>query len=239
MLLRSLTCLTFLAVLAGFSASAPAESLESPDAIRAAIQEAADRQIVPGKDQTLQLEIGDIDQRIRLPHCPAPEVDIPSTTAPFMSARVSCHTPFWTLYVPLKLHAWGLAVVAAANLAPGTRLTASDLTMQRLDTVATSGAYLTDPRQAEGMILRANIRAGAPILTALLDRPVIVHRGDTVVLTLFDSAMTIRSSVVAMEDGRAGDRILVENPESKKTVRAAVADSGAVEIHFDQARENY
>ncbi|HXE16611.1 MAG TPA: flagellar basal body P-ring formation chaperone FlgA [Stellaceae bacterium] len=228
-----------MAILAWFSIPAIADSLESPDAIRAAIQDAADRQIVPGRDQTLQIEVGDIDQRIRLPHCDAPDVQIPNATAPTLSARVSCRSPSWTLYVPLRLHAWGMAVVAATNLAPGTRLTAADLTMQRLDIIATNGAYLTDTRQAEGMILRTNIRAGAPILSALLEKPVIVHRGDTVVLTLFDTAVTIRTSVVAMEDGRAGDRILVQNPDSKKTVRAAVADAGAVEIHFDQSRENY
>ncbi|MGH6980152.1 MAG: flagellar basal body P-ring formation chaperone FlgA [Stellaceae bacterium] len=239
MSLRSLTCLTFLVVLAGFSAAASADSWESPDAIRAAIQAAADRQIVPAKDQTLQIEIGEIDQRIHLAPCAAPDVEIPNATAPSLSARVSCRSPSWTLYVPLRLHAWGPAVVAATNLAPGTRLTAADLTLARLDTIQTNGAYLTDLRQAEGMILRTNIRAGAPILSALLERPVVVHRGDTVVLTLFDTAITIRSSVVAMEDGRAGDRILVQNPDSKKTVRAAVADAGAVEIHFDQARENY
>lgn len=239
MLLRLLTSLTIFVIFGGFSVAANADSLESPDAIRAAIQAAADREIVPGKDQTLQIEIGDIDQRIRLPQCATPAVEIPNAAAPTLSARVSCRSPFWTLYVPLRLHAWGMAVVAATNLAPGTRLTAADLTLQRLDIIATNGAYLTDPRQAEGMILRTNIRAGAPILSALLEKPVIVHRGDTVVLTLFDSAITIRTSVVAMEDGRSGDRILVQNPDSKKTVRAAVADAGAVEIHFDQSRENY
>ena len=111
--------------------------------------------------------------------------------------------------------------------------------MAQLDILATNGAYLTDPRQAEGMILRANVRAGAPILTPLLDLPVVVHRGDTVVLTLLDSVITIRADVIAMEDGRVGDRITVENPDSKKTIRAAVVNSGAVEICFDQARENY
>jgi flagella basal body P-ring formation protein FlgA len=239
MLLRSLTCLAFSVILTWPGTASRAASFESPDTIRAALQAAAEQQIGPAKDQTLQIEIGDIDARIHLAVCPALDVDIPPASSPLMSARVSCRAPFWTLYVPIRVHAWGRAVVATTNLAPGTKLTAADLTLSRLDILATNGAYLTDPRQAEGMILRANVRAGAPILMPLLDRPLLVHRGDTVVLTLRDSAITIRTSEIAMEDGRVGDRILVENPDSKKTVRAAVVDSGAVEMRFDQARENY
>jgi flagella basal body P-ring formation protein FlgA len=239
MSLRLFTSVVFLIVLAGAAGAAWADSFESPSAIRAAVQAAAERQMAPAKDQTFEIDIGEIDSRIHLAACPALVVDIPPANTSLLSARISCRQPFWTLYVPVQVRAWGLAVVASTNLAPGKTLTAADLTMARLDVLATNGAYLTDPRQAEGMILRANVRSGAPILTPLLELPVLVHRGDTVVLTLLDSAMTIRTSVIAMEDGRAGDRILVENPDSKKTVRAAVTDSGAVIIRLDQARENY
>jgi flagella basal body P-ring formation protein FlgA len=239
MLLRSLTCLAISMILIGATGAVWAGSWEDPNAIRAAVQATAEQQIAPSAGQTLQIEIGEIDARIHLNACSQLDVEIPNASAPMLSARVSCRDPFWTLYVPIRVHAWGQAVVAATNLAPGSRLTAADLSMARLDIMTTNGAYLTDPRQAEGMILRTNVRSGAPILTALLERPVAVHRGDTVVLTLYDSTITIRVSAIAMEDGRVGDRILVENPDSKKTVRAAVADSGAVEMHFDQVRENY
>jgi len=239
MLLRLLTSVTFTAILIGLSSPATADSFESPGAIRAAVRAAAERQVALAKDQTFDIDIGEIDSRLRLAACPSLAVDIPPATTSFLSARVSCQQPFWTLYVPMRLHAWGKAVVAATNLAPGKALTAADLTMARLDLLATNGAYLTDPRQAEGMILRANLNAGAPVLTPLLELPILVHRGDTIVLTLFDNAMTIRTGVIAMEDGRAGDRILVENADSKKTVRAAVADSGTVVIRLDRTRENY
>ena len=154
-----------------------------------------------------------------------------------MTARVSCDQPFWTLYVPIRVHAWGRAVVAATNLAPNTTLRASDLSFARVDVIATNGAYLTDLAQAEGMVLRANVRAGAPIVSQLLDRPVVVHRGETVLLTLLDSVVTIRTTVVAMEDGRAGDSILVENPDSKKTVRAMVSGAGGVEMRLGESQE--
>jgi flagella basal body P-ring formation protein FlgA len=44
--------------------------------------------------------------------------------------------------------------------------------------------------------------------------------------------MTIRTPVLALEDGRVGDNIEVENPDSKKTLRATVLDNGNVEMKF-------
>jgi flagella basal body P-ring formation protein FlgA len=236
MLLRSLASLAVL-VLFGWSAGPVcAATFESPDAIRAAVQTAAEAQLMAAPDTTLEIEIGEIDPRLHLAACASLSVTVPPAVSPTVAARAECRAPFWNLYVPIHLHLWGRAVVAALNLAPGTKLSASDLTLARLDMLAANGAYLTDPSQAEGQILRAGVRAGAPILTPLLDRPLLVHRGDTLLLTLRDSAMTIRTGVIALEDGRLGDRILVENPDSKKTVRAAVADTGAVEIRYDDAR---
>jgi flagella basal body P-ring formation protein FlgA len=237
--LCSLRSWAFFVVFAWLVTPVWAASFESSDAIRTAVQAAAESQIVAAKDTTIEIEIGEVDPRIHLAACPSLAVTLPPANAPSLTARVSCRDPFWTLYVPIRLHAWGQAVVAAVNLAPGTKLTAGDLTMARLDILATNGAYLTDPSQAEGKILRATIRAGAPILTPLLDRPLVVRRGDTLLLTVLDSAITIRTSVIALEDGREGDRILVENPDSKKTMRALVADAGAVEIRYEAPRGDY
>jgi flagella basal body P-ring formation protein FlgA len=91
---------------------------------------------------------------------------------------------------------------------------------------------LTDPRQAEGKILRAGLQMGAPILSPLLDLPVTVHRGQRIVMTLTDPAMTIKTTGLAMQDGRVGDTIEVQNPDSQKTFRATVADDGGVELKF-------
>jgi flagella basal body P-ring formation protein FlgA len=117
-------------------------------------------------------------------------------------------------------------------LAPNTTLTATQLTRGRADAFANSAGLLTDPRQVEGKILRVGLIAGAPILAPLLDLPVAVHRGEKVVLTLTDTEMTIKTTALAMEDGRVGDSIAVQNPDSQKTLRATVARDGGVEIRF-------
>lgn len=208
----------------------PTGTIETPDAIRAAIADVLKPRLNTVGDASF--DIGALDARLRLPPCTALDVGIPTAVGPSMTAKVECPSPNWTIYVPVRVHAWTEAVVAATNLAPNTRLTASELTEGRVDMFGASGGLITDATVAEGKILRTGLVAGSPVLQTLLDEPMVVRRGERLILTLTDGSMEIRDSVVALEDGRIGDTISMKNQESDKTIRATVTGSGAAEIKF-------
>jgi flagella basal body P-ring formation protein FlgA len=157
---------------------------------------------------------------------------VPPTRAAAISVKVGCPSPQWSLYVPVRVHAWVEAVVAASNLAPNTTIAARDLARGHVDAFAAPMGLLTDPREAEGKVLRGPVMMGAAVTSALLDQPVTVRRGQRVVLTLTDRTMTIRATAVAMEDGRIGDNIAVQNPETRKMLHATVDRDGGVELKF-------
>jgi flagellar basal body P-ring formation protein FlgA len=219
-------------LLMGKISGVAADELQDQGQIRGAIEAAIAPRLAQMHGTSGEVEVGTIDSRLRLPACDNISVDLPPTNSAMMTAKVSCQSPNWTLYVPIHLHAWVDAVVASTNLPPNITLTAAQLTRGRADALANTGGLLTDPHQVEGKILRVGLVAGAPILSPLLDLPVAVHRGDKVMLTLIDSEMTIKATAVAMEDGRVGDSITVQNSESQKTLRATVARDGSVEIKF-------
>lgn len=205
---------------------------EEPAAIRDAIEATLRPRLDGMKNADIEITVDAIDPRLQLAECPSMAVALPSENSATMSAKVSCDTPSWSLYVPVHLHAWVEAVVAAANLVPNRALSARDLTLGRIDMFAGRNGILTDPHLAEGKILRAGLQMGAPILSPLLDLPITVHRGQRIVMTLTDPVMTIKTTGLALEDGRIGDNIEVQNPESRKTFRATVASDGGVELKF-------
>jgi len=213
----------------GFLAAA---EIETPATLRAAVQSAITPRLANVKDAAIEVEVGAIDSRLRLPTCPALNVALPPTNAAMMTAKVECDTPSWTIYVPIRLHAWVEAVVASTNLPPNTRLAADQLARARVDMFSSTGGLLTEPSQAEGKMLRAGLLAGAPITSPLLELPIVVHRGQKVLLTLTDSTMIIDSTAVALEDGRVGESIAVENPDSKKAMHVTVTRDGTVEMKF-------
>jgi flagella basal body P-ring formation protein FlgA len=219
-----------LAALSLATAPLRAAELEAPAAIRAAIRAALRPSLAGIKGATA--EIGAIDPRLRLPACPALAISLPQTSAPAMTAKVACPSPDWTIYVPIRLHAWVEAVVAATNLAPNTRLTADNLARGRVDMFASPGELVTSPARAEGRVLEVGLLAGAPILKSFLKTPFVVHRGEKVLLTLTDRTMVIRDTAVALDNGRVGDSIAVRNPESGKIVHATVAEDGTVAVRF-------
>lgn len=212
------------------TAASAAAANESAASIRTAIDAALRSRFAEMKNITA--EIGVIDARLRLPSCPAMDVNLPTVHAATMTAKVDCPSPTWTIYVPVRLHSWTEALVAATNLAPHTKLTGAELTRARVDIFALPGGVITEPARAEGKVLRVGIMAGAPILTSHLDKPVVVRRGQQVPLTLTDATMTIRNTVLALEDGRVGDSIAVENQQTRKTIHATVAEDGTVQIKF-------
>jgi flagellar basal body P-ring formation protein FlgA len=207
-------------------------AFETAAVIRGIVTAAVSPRLGSFKDASVEIEIGALDPRLRLPACPAADVELPPVNHALMTAKVSCTAPVWTLYVPVRLHAWIDAVVAAANLMPETMLGSADLTRGRVDMLAQSGGLLTDPAEAAGKVLRVGLPAGAPVLSPFLEAPVVIHRGQKVLLTLNADTMTLRTPALALEDGRVGQSIEVENPDSKKTVRATVVDDGSVEMHF-------
>jgi flagella basal body P-ring formation protein FlgA len=224
------------AAMVGISLTNPctalAAELETPDSIRAAIQSAVSPRLAALDHAAVEVAVGPIDSRLKLPSCPAIEVTLPPTNTAMMTARAECLSPSWTIYVPVRLHAWVEAVVAAVNLAPNTKLSGDYLTRGRVDTFSSNGGLLTEPAQAEGKILRVGLFAGAPITSIFLELPVVVHRGQKVLVTLTASTMTIRTTALALEDGRVGDSIALENPDTRKTLHATVADDGTVEMKF-------
>jgi flagellar basal body P-ring formation protein FlgA len=211
----------------GALAASAAES-ESIAAIRSAVADAVRPQLGTG-DATV--DISALDGRLRLPACPSLAVGIDGAGG-MLTAKVDCASPDWTIYVPVRVHAWVNAVVASANLAPDTKLTADVLARRRVDMFAAAGTLVTDPSRVVGRILRVGLTAGSPVLASFVQNPLVIHRGQRVLLTVTDGTMMIRDSVVALEDGRVGDDITMRNPESEKVIHATVSGDGTADIRF-------
>jgi flagella basal body P-ring formation protein FlgA len=214
------------------SAMAAMPRQEDPAAIREAIEATLRPRLDTFKSADVEIAVDAIDPRLQFPDCTALTVTLPPQNSATMSAKVACPSPVWSVYVPVHLHAWVEAVVAAGNLTPNRAIGPRDLAFGRVDMFAGQNGVLTDPLQAEGKILRAGLQMGSPILSPLLDLPITVHRGQRVVMTLTDPVMTIKTTGLALEDGRVGDNIEVQNPDSRKTFRATVASDGGVELKF-------
>lgn len=207
-------------------------AVTDPAAIRAAVVRAVHSAAPHLPGTTLEADVAPLDPAVHLPACPDLATEVPPLIGSFVTVKVSCPAPVWTIYVPVRLHQWREVVVAATTLPPDRPLTAADLTLARVDTAALPGTPVTDIATALGKLLRTSVPAASPILAAQLEAPILVHRDQRVIVTLHDGAITLKTVVIAEQDGHAGDVIALRNPSSQKVIHATITSNGEAEMHL-------
>ncbi len=129
------------------------------------------------------------------------------------------------------LHAAEQDIVAARSaLERGHVLTQTDLQLKTLQASGTRAGYLTDPKDAIGMTLKRRLHADQPITRAHLDSPVLIERGQRVLMVAMQDGIEARTVGEAMKKGRKGELIKVKNESSQRVVSAVVTDAGVVRM---------
>jgi flagella basal body P-ring formation protein FlgA len=123
-------------------------------------------------------------------------------------------------------------VVAARPLQRGRVIEPEDLEVRMVNLDAVPAGALSHGEQAVGLRTRRPVNAGATVDADLLDRPAIVQRGDAVLMLIEAGGMRVTALGVAKKPGRLGERIMVENLESRKQVYASVLDARTVRVDF-------
>lgn len=176
------------------------------------------------------------DPRLRLADCPVPlsariwgQTRLPGRA----TVQVACPAaPGWSVHLPVSVQAKGDVLVAARPLPRGYRVQAGDLRRQTMELGALNGQYLLDDAAALGQALRRSVASGERLTPTLLQAPVLVRRGDPVMMQLQSANFVIHANGRAMGSGSAGERIAVENLGSRRIVQGTVTGDGRVTVEF-------
>ena len=89
-----------------------------------------------------------------------------------------------------------------------------------------------------GAAVASAVREGAAITPSMLKqagpRPLAVRRNQNLVMRIQTARFTLSTVVVALQDGRAGDLIKVQNADSRRIVTAKVATDGTVSPFYEE-----
>ena len=130
------------------------------------------------------------------------------------------------------LHLYDNVVCAGRDLARNTVLSANDLQIESRDISGWRQNFLIDPEEAVGKQLKTPLKAGAVLLDRFLMAPVLVKRGDQVVILAQSDRFRITALGEAKTAGGRGEMIRVKNLMSRKSLLARVKESGLVEVDF-------
>lgn len=134
------------------------------------------------------------------------------------------------VYVGYRATRYVHTAVAARDIAPGSILTAADLTMARVPFTgwnANGTAVLVGRRTYEAF------SQGQPIAIAQTRVNELVKAGSSVVMVVRNGAIALMADVVARTGGGLGDEVNVYDPQTNKNLSGTVTAADHVELVLD------
>ena len=183
----------------------------------------------------------------------APAADVPDQLVPAGRITLTARTPLSTPYfvnVPIAIAINGITqrvvyvgyratrymhtAVAARDIAPGSVLTADDVTMARVPYI---GWHANGTAVLVGRRTYAAFSAGQPIAIAQTRVNEIVKPGSSVVMVVRNGPVALMADMVARTGGGLGDEVNVYNPQTNTNLSGTVTAPGRVELVLDPAGE--
>lgn len=185
-----------------------------------------------------RFELTVVPPRVAL-NCPGPvEVDTLDTRqASRMRFAVRCpQAGASRLEYIVRARISASVVVMAAPLAANELITDTHLTVGQRDITSIADPVVA-PIDAVGQTSRRSLRAGDVLRNSSLTAPVLVKRGDSVVMIARIEGIEVSTDGQALDAGAKGATIRVKNSASGQTLRMRVTAPGTVEP-TDMARLN-
>jgi flagella basal body P-ring formation protein FlgA len=228
--LRALLAAGGLAVAA--TAAADTGAAQSLAAVRAAAETQVRTQL-HGVAYEVHVQAADLDPRLHLADCPvaltatAPAAGEPAAR---VSVRVSCSTSrqLWSVFVPVAVESEIPLLVLRQSQIRGARLTAQDVVRETRRVPGLGAAYLGEPAALAHRTLQRAVPAGTPLTADLFQSDFLIRQGQTVTLVAGGAGIEVRAPARALEDGREGARVRVQNLASQRIVEGVVDANGLV-----------
>jgi len=187
----------------------------------------------PGR---VEIEVATLDPRLQVPVCREPlqaSLNQLNPNGGRVTVRLECHDDSpWTRYVAASVRIFQNVVVSSRALPRGSIVGPGDLTLKEHDISTLRGQVIKDPAVAVGQAVRRAMSADTVLNIDLLEAPILVNRGDTVVLIAERGSIAIRGTGTALQAGEAGRQISVRNSSSERIVQAVVIGAGETKVVF-------
>lgn len=109
---------------------------------------------------------------------------------------------------------------------------AEDLTTTRIRIHDLKHQFITDQDEVIGKVSARPLQAETPLRHGFLKKPVMVKKGDRVVIEAKRGGLSIQTSGVTKSNGEIGQSIIVANLDSGRELRAKIVAPGLVQVEF-------
>lgn len=181
----------------------------------------------------VELEVGELDPRLKLAPCERIEPFVPTGMRLWGKSRIGLRCMAgpvaWKVYLPVTVKVFGQALVAAGPLPAGAELTALDLRYAEVDLGSLGTPAFTDASRLAGRVLARALAAGEPLRGDALRTRQWFGAGEIVTLTAIGRGFAVSSEGQALSPGVEGQPVRVRT-ENGRIVTGLPVGARRVEI---------
>ena len=222
--MQPILLIRLLAVLIALPLALPAGAAAAKASAKAAAE--APEQLESWLRQSVKLPDG-----LKLAPCDKAEPFLPGNTRLWGRANIGLRCVAgarWTTFIPVRISAWGPALVARTMLPAGRIPQADDFVVQEVDWAASRSIPLANPGLLDGQELIRPVAAGRPLLAEYLRIAPTVRAGEAVPVILQGQGFSIRIEAVALSAAADGQQVRVRTGTGK--VLNGTVDGRSVKI---------
>ena len=213
---------------AAAKASAKAAA-EAPDQLESWLRQSV--MLPDGQELRVEVQVGTLNRGLKLAPCDKAEPFLPGNTRLWGRANIGLRCVAgarWTTFIPVRISAWGPALVARTMLPAGRIPQADDFVVQEVDWAASRSIPLANPGLLDGQELIRPVAAGRPLLAEYLRIAPTVRAGEAVPVILQGQGFSIRIEAVALSAAADGQQVRVRTGTGK--VLNGTVDGRSVKI---------
>lgn len=180
-----------------------------------------------------EIEVGRLDNRLRLAHCARVEPYLPEGTRLWGRSRIGLRCAegpvAWNVFLPVTVKVWGPAWVVRQPVAAGTALTPAHVEAAEIDWAESSTPVLARPQDWQGLETTRALMPGQALRQGMLRSPQAFAAGTQVRVSAQGKGFTLSVTGEALNHGHIGQSARVRLP-NRKVLSGTVRSADTVEI---------
>lgn len=179
----------------------------------------------------MEVEVGALDERLRLASCARVEPYLPAGARLWGRSRLGLRclegATRWNVFLPLTIKAYGPAWVLTSNVPMGTALTEADAAQAEVDWAAEPASVVADPALWVGQVASRQLLAGQTLRQSMVRAPHLFKAGAQVRVVAEGPGYAVTATGQAMVAGAAGQTVRIRMANGR-IITGVVDESGDI-----------
>jgi flagella basal body P-ring formation protein FlgA len=212
------------------------QTWQSHESIYETVMDYIERNINPLYEN--EVNIIPIDNLLTLPACMEPlETYTTSDLGKILGGRVAvgvrCNSGNkWAIFVSAVIKFYQEVPVLTQSVHRGDIITRQHFTFEKREITRLNEGVATQPEQLENKQATRFLPAGVILSPRNVAEPMLIKRGEKIVISSGQTGFNVRMNGLAMMDGSKGQKIRIKNESSGRVISGVVVEPGVVSVDY-------